>query len=233
MTINTVDPRRLIALFQESSAEQSPWIPGCEGARKAELINTQAALREMARRTGGISIANENDLSVAIARVMNDQTGYYLIGFKPAGPALGGANRSPRFRSISIRVRRPGLKVRFHSSLYEEEEKQPAPVGSSRRLADAVLSPFTVSDIRVRFSSRFWDAGATTGSILETVLQIDARDLVFSQETDGRRKAVFDILAAVYAAEEKPVDTFERSYTVSLIPSAHERALAEGLVQRL
>ncbi len=233
VTINTIDPRRLIASFQESTAEQRLWDPGCEGSRKQELINTQAALAEMARRTGGISVADENDLSVAIGRVMSDQTGYYLIAFKPAGPALGGANRSPRFRNISIRVRRSGLKVRFHSSLYEEEEKQPAPVGSSRRLADAVLSPFSVPDIRVRFSSRFWDAGATAGSILETVLQIDARDLVFSQGTDGRRKAVFDILAAVYGAEDKPVDTFERSYTVSLLPSAHERALAEGLVQRL
>jgi hypothetical protein len=187
----------------------------------------------MARRTGGISIANDNDLSAAIARVMHDQAGYYLIGYKPSQSPAKAPKGSSALRKIAINVTRPGLKVRFHSSLYAEPERQPSPEDAHRRLAAAVSSPFAIADIHVRLASRFWDAGPTAGSILDTVFEIDARDLVFSSENDGRRKAAFDLLAVIYGTASKPLDTFEKSYTVSLTATACERALHEGLVQRL
>jgi hypothetical protein len=64
-------------------------------------------------------------------------------------------------------------------------------------------------------------------------VQVDARDLVFTNESDGRKKAVFDILALLYGAETKPVETLEKTYTVTLTGDGYKTALAEGLIQRL
>jgi hypothetical protein len=168
-----------------------------------------------------------------MARVMNDQTGYYSIGYKPSASASKGARGEPRFRQIAVRVTRPGLTARFHSSLYVEEQAQPTPASGNQRLAAAVSSPFAIPNVRIRISTTFWNAGAPAGSILDTVLQVDARDLNFSTESDGRRKAVFDILAVIYGGESKPLDTFDKNYTVSLTPDGYRTALADGLLQRL
>ena len=227
VAVNTIDPRGLLAL---SSAD---WGDACAQARQTELVNTQQELAEIAHSTGGISIKDDNDLSGAMGRVMNDQAGYYLIGYKPSVSTAKGTRGEPRSRKIAVRVTRPGLTARFHSSLYEEEQAQPTPGSGNQRLVAAVSSPFAIPNVRVRISTRFWNAGAPAGSILDTVLQVDARDLAFSTESDGRRKAVFDILAVIYGGESKPLDTFDKSYTVSLTPDGYQKALADGLLQRL
>ena len=226
VTINTIDPRGLISL----SADVEP--DSCENARRTELVNTQQTLANMARATGGISITDDNDFSRAMARVMEDQAGYYLIGYKPPAFPGKGAGDSPGFRKIAITVKRPGVKIRFHSSLYEETARQSSPRNSGERLVAAVTSPFAIPGVHVRISSRFWDAG-TPGPMLTTLVQVDARDLAFTNESDGRKKAVFDILALLYGAETKPVETLEKTYTVMLTGDGYKTALAEGLIQRL
>jgi len=232
VAVNTIDPRGLLTLNSGAEHGHSSGDP-CGEARQTELVNTQQELAEIAHSTGGISIKDDNDFLGAMARVMNDQVGYYLIGYKPSVFASKGAHGEPRFRRIAIRVTRPGLTARFHSSLYEEEQAQPSPESGNQRLAAAVSSPFAIPNVRVRISTRFWNAVAPAGSILDTVLQVDARDLAFSTESDGRRKAVFDILAVIYGGESKPLDTFDKSYTVSLTPESYQKALADGLLQRL
>jgi hypothetical protein len=70
------------------------------------------------------------------------------------------------------------------------------------------------------------------GPVLDTDLRIDARDCTFV-ESGERRQAEIHLIAAIWGTGEKPLDTFERSYTVSLAPAAYERPLSEGLVQRM
>jgi VWFA-related protein len=231
IVVNTIDPRGLIATFDTTERSHSAE-DACADARFTELALTQIQLGEIARRTGGISISNDNDLAASMDKVATDQLGYYLIGYKPPEAAKAGRG-SAGFRKIAVRVTRPGLKVRFHSSLYEEAPEQASTADGGKRLIAAVASPFAIPNVRTRLASRYWDAGPQAGPVLDTVLEIDARDLQFNIGSDGRRKAVFDILALIYGSDSKPLDTFEKSYTVSLTEDAYQRALREGLVQQL
>lgn len=231
IVVNTIDPRGLMATFDTAERSHSGG-DGCASARLSELGLSQAQLGDIARRTGGISIINDNDLAASMIKVATDQLGYYLIGYKlPEGAKTGRGNDG--FRKISIRVTRPGVKVRFHSSLYEQAPEQASEDGNVKSLVAAVASPFAIPNVHVRLNSRFWDAGPGAGPVLDTTLEIDARDLHFSVESGGRRKATFDILALIYGTASKPLDTFEKSYTVSLTETAYARALREGLVQQL
>jgi VWFA-related protein len=227
ITVNAIDPRGLPASF--ATAELSD---GCQKARQTELSLTQQQLVDIARRTGGTSTINDNDIAASMTRVMNDQLEYYLIGYKP--PDSGTHNRgASKPRQLTIRVKRPGLTVRFHSSLYRLEPQQSSAQDPVKRLVTAVASPFAIPNVRMRLASRFWDAGASAGIILDTILEIDTRDLSFRTESDGHRKAVFDIVAVIYGSDPKPLDTFEKSYTVSLTEAAYQRAVRDGLVQLL
>ncbi|MDR3718565.1 MAG: VWA domain-containing protein [Bryobacteraceae bacterium] len=225
IAVNTIDPRGLIATFETAESES----PECSEAQMSELNLTQLQLSDMAKRTGGISMYNDNDIAGAMARVMNDQLGYYLIAYKPPETVKG----QQEFRKIAVRATRPGVKVRYHNSLYTQEPEQAQAAHAGNRLVAAVESPFAVSDVRLRCASRFWDAGTGAGSVLDTLLEIDARDLTFHTDSDGRRTATFEILAETYGSTAKPLDTFEKSYTMSFTERAYQRALREGLVQKL
>lgn len=233
VTVNTIDPRGLIASFDTAEREQisSSIRSATVEERYQELAGSQQNLADIAHQTGGIAITNDNDLSAAMAQVLNEEDSYYLIAYKPSTDPPSERDGAPRVRNLVVRVNRPGLKVRFHSSLYAG-----APMSSidpAQRLANAALSPFAQSGIRVRCASHFWDAGEKAGMVLDTTLHIEARDLTFTTEPDGRRKAAFDVLAVIFGPEIKPLDTFEKSYTVALTGDAYRKALAEGLVQQL
>jgi VWFA-related protein len=227
IVVDTIDSRGLIATFD--TAEQGYEGSGCGDARMSELTLTQLQLSDIAKRTGGISVYNDNDIVGAMARVMNDQLGYYLIAYKPPEAA----KREQEFRKIAIRVTRPGLRVRYHNSIYTQEPEQASAANAGSRLVAAVESPFAVSDVRLRCASRFWDAGPGAGSVIDTLLEIDPRDLTFHTDSDGRKTATFDILAVIFGSAAKPLDTFEKSYTMSFTERAYQRALREGLVQKL
>jgi VWFA-related protein len=230
ISVDTIDPRGLIATFETADGA------GCRDAKMSELTLTQQQLADLARRTGGIAIFNDNDIAGAMGRVMDDQAGYYLIAYKPP-PVANGGHSDPGFRKITIHVTRPALKLRYHNSLYEQEPDQAlresASKGGEDPLVAAVASPFAMRAVRVRLASRYWDGGPGVGSVLDNFLQIDARDLTFLPDGDGRRKANFDILALISGSATKPLDTVEKNYTISLTEAAWQRALREGLVQKL
>ncbi len=230
ISVDTIDPRGLIATFETADGA------GCRDAKMSELTLTQQQLADLARRTGGISVYNDNDIAGAMGRVMDDQLGYYLIAYKPT-PLANGGHADPGFRKITIRATRPALKLRYHNSLYEQEPDQASREGASKGgedpLVAAVASPFSMRAVRVRLASRYWDGGPGVGSVLDTLLQIDARDLTFLPDGTGRRKANFDILALISGSATKPLDTVEKNYTISLTEAAWQRALREGLVQKL
>ena len=235
ITVNTIDPRGLLTPFGVSSEDITADTGGpgsCPEARQMELVNSQTELAEIARRTGGIAIKESSDFSDAIGRVMQDDAGYYLIGYKPSPQTGKRASAGVKFRKLAVRLKRPGLKARFHSGLYDTEElavRPPAAAG--RRLAAALTSPFALRDVGVKVASMFWDSGAS-GLILQSTIQIDARTLRFSAESDGRHKGEFELIAVTYAVQDRPLDKFEKGYVVTLTPTAYEKALVEGLVQR-
>jgi hypothetical protein len=54
-----------------------------------------------------VAVINTNDLNGGLKRVVDDLTSYYLMGYSSTNSKLDG-----RFRSIKVRVKRPGVDVR-------------------------------------------------------------------------------------------------------------------------
>lgn len=64
-------------------------------------------LRTLAENTDGTAIVDTNDLSGTLRRAMADLSGYYLIGYYSTNTTFDGS-----YRSIDVKVRRPGVDVR-------------------------------------------------------------------------------------------------------------------------
>ncbi len=80
---------------------------GMEGRLESLLGGPTHGLAELANSTGGQYISNTNDLTSAFRKVNEDRRYYYMLAYSSSNPALDNS-----YRSISVKVRRPGVTVR-------------------------------------------------------------------------------------------------------------------------
>ena len=73
----------------------------------ANLRVKQDGLRFLADNTDGTAIVNTNNIDGMLQRIVDDLSSYYLFGYYSTNTKLDG-----RFRNITVRVKRPGAKVR-------------------------------------------------------------------------------------------------------------------------
>jgi hypothetical protein len=76
-------------------------------------------LRTLAEATDGLAVVNNNDIEKGMQRVIDDLTSYYLLGYYSSNRKLDG-----RFRSIKVRVKRPGVDVRARRGYRAATDKE-------------------------------------------------------------------------------------------------------------
>jgi VWFA-related protein len=86
-------------------------------------------LRVLASNTDGVAIVDTNDLSGGLGRMAADLSSYYLLGYYSSNTKLDG-----RFRSIRVRVKRPGVDVRARRGYRAPTAEE---VGAARAAAAA------------------------------------------------------------------------------------------------
>jgi VWFA-related protein len=199
--------------------------------RRDEFFESQNGLNYLARQTGGFPLFNSNDLSGGIKRVLDDQKGYYLIGYRPDESTFDQKTGRRRFHKISIKVKRPGLSVRSRTGFYgiTNEEAVPQRHTRAEQLLSALTSPFASGGVGLRLTSLFGN-DPKAGSFVRSLLHIDARDLTFTDEADGWHKAVFDVLAYTFGDNGTVVDQINRVQTIRVRGETYKRALENGFV---
>lgn len=191
------------------------------------LWNTQVGMRFIAEQTGGTALVNNNDIDLGLQRALDDLKGYYLIGYRPSDGTFG---RS-RFHKISIRVKRPGLKVRSRKGFFglTDEERRAAPRTRSEELIAAMTSPFQTGEINLRLTSLFSnDPGK--GSFMRSLLHVDAKALKFQADSEGWQTAHMEVAAMTFDDSGKIVDQSTRTETIQVRGASYERLLRNGLI---
>jgi len=192
-------------------------------SRSTELQRNLDGAEVLAKETGGFLIRNKNDFG--LDRVLEDQNGYYLIGYRPATETF---NR--KYHTIQARVKRSGYNVRTRGGFYGVSESAPA-ASAADRLNKALISPFTAKDIAVRLTALFANQ-TNRGSVLRSFLIIDAKDLTFVKDA-GTQVAKFDLSAALFSDNGSLVDRQLFNVKVNLDERQYERAQREGVLYGL
>jgi VWFA-related protein len=199
--------------------------------REQQADETHTVLSYLAQRTGGIFEHNRNDLGSSIERIMQDQQGYYLIGYRPDESTIA-TNGMRRMHDLKVKVKRSGLRVRTRAGYlgvnYENREQRPRT--RAEQLKAALTSPFASGDIDVRLTSLFGDE-PKGGSYLRSLLHIDAKDLQFTKASDGTRTAELDMVAVAFGDNGQIVNQLNYPQTVRAANDAdYQRMLDNGLV---
>jgi len=197
--------------------------------RRDQLLDTQEGLSYLARETGGLAIKNNNDLSGGVKKILDDQS-YYLVAYEPDSETFDAAKR--KYNKLEVKVLRKDTKVRYRSGFFNVADRPEKPVSTLSPVAQietALVSPFAVSGINMRLNALFGN-DEKTGSFVRSLIHIDANDLKFTDEKDGTKKAVLDVLAMSFGDNGQIVDQLAKNYSLILKPDAYRKAVAEGII---
>jgi VWFA-related protein len=203
--------------------------------RRTEFFESQNGLNYLAQQTGGLFIRNSNDLNAGIRRVIQDQEGYYLIGYRPDESTFDAISGRRKFHKLTLKVNRPGkFNVRMRTGFFgvTDEEAEAAPQTSAQRLVAALTSPFGSAGVHVRLTSLFAN-DPKMGSMMRSMLYVKASDLTFKTEPDDWHTTVFDIVAVTYGDNGVLVDRIGRTHTMRLKGKTYERVLRDGFTYNL
>jgi VWFA-related protein len=82
-------------------------------AEQSMRSNNFSALAELASSTGGLLLADTNDLSKSAQRVAEDVSSYYQLSYVPPATEYDG-----RFRAVTIRIKRPNVRAQTRSGYF-------------------------------------------------------------------------------------------------------------------
>jgi VWFA-related protein len=243
VVLYTVDARGLVTggLTAEDNPQIRDWGPGMTPAefnelmvqearnrqaeRHLELLNTQEALQFMAAQTGGFAILNTNDLNRGVQRVLDDQRGYYLIGYVSKAPQPGRWEQG----RITVKVKRPGLKVRARGGVYGPSSPAQPEDAAAEPLLLAALSPFGAGDVTVRLTALF-NYDETAGSYIRTMLFIDGAALTFAKTGDGAYETHPEIVLVSVGDNGQIDGHWKQTFDLRFSGAEYERAREAGLV---
>jgi VWFA-related protein len=194
-----------------------------ETALNALRMDVQGALQDLAEGTGGLLIADSNDVRKGIARAVGDLRGYYELVYEPTRKEYDG-----RFRRIEVKVRRPNVLVQARSGYFAiPPEEGTATFAYEVDLLRALRAAPAPTEFPIRTAAfRF---GPEEGGVRYTaVLEVPLADLAF--EADGKGdtdRAHFSMMAVVRDPTGAVVEKFSEDSPLFL-PRTRREALRQG-----
>ena len=76
-------------------------------------MSRSGGLGALADATGGLFFRDANDIGRGVLRALEDQQGYYLLGYVPDESTF--TSGAPELHKLTVRVKRPGVRVRSRS----------------------------------------------------------------------------------------------------------------------
>ncbi|MEW6731307.1 MAG: VWA domain-containing protein [Acidobacteriota bacterium] len=198
--------------------------------RRQDLFDdSQTALKFLATQTGGVYM---NSLDTGINNVLEDQKGYYLLGYIPE--MNKGDKQDSLLHNVTVKVKRRGLQIRSRTGFYGiNYENSRQPLGSAEeQLVAAVKSPFEASSLKLRFTSLF-TYDTKEGSFLRCLIHIDTKSLSFNNVSDGGHRASFEILTVAYGENGQVAGQLGRKHNITIPDRGYQQARQEGFVYTL
>lgn len=136
----SVDPRGLGGLSSEMMEIQpvfddDPALGLNTQGLDSDLRISQDSLRVLAEETSGLASVNTNDFSTAFARLVKDNSAYYVLGYYPPGQ-----RRDGKFHRLEVKVSRPGVRVRARGGYSTPKGREARPPALATRDTPSVLA---------------------------------------------------------------------------------------------
>ncbi len=184
-------------------------------------------LENLAGDTGGLAIADTNDLGTRLALVADELAVYYEVVYEPANPVMDG-----RFRRIEARSSRPGVRLRTRKGYFANPRKQPAIAAYELPLLEALAA----SEPRREFTTRadvlhFGPSGADRNCVF--LAEVPLSEIQLDQDPgDGTYRGHLSLVGFIKDTEGRVVARLTQDLVISGPWAKREQALAESALFR-
>ncbi len=207
LAIYTMDIRGLQAMVPGGEAQNaslrgtSPYSGQSTLNQYNSNFSSQETLVTLAGDTGGRAFLDSNDFGRVFTGVQQDTSFYYMIGYRSTNTARDG-----RFRRITVRVNRPGLKLDFRKGYYAPADFQHSTrEDREQQLQDELASELPTTDLPVYLSAGYFRMADNRFYIPVSVI-VPGNEIPFTRSSD-QDKATLDLLGVVLDPEKRPLGT--------------------------
>jgi VWFA-related protein len=200
--------RREVSMVKNAGAFAAP----------PELSDPSTAPMTLARGTGGFALTS-NDLGKDLGKVVDDTATYYSLGYEP--------DHAPdrRYHSIIVKVKRPGLKVRYRSGYLD--------LSDSERVAEELATPLSFPKPKgsLPVSLKVEELGPDGGKIkLVAHVDVPIKALTLLPKADGTLHAEPEVILAIYNERGENITVLPRRFPID-VPAGQEDAARAGAVK--
>ena len=234
VAIYAIDPRGLTA-FEETI--EAPGTPSdgpqysVVGALRSAQQLSRLSLQVLAEETGGFAAVNRNDFADAFARIVRENSTYYVLGYYPTNE-----RRDGRFRRLEVLVKCPGLQVRARRGYVAPRGRAPEPrpaaaAGDGESLSpasvSALSSPIPISGVPLTMFAAAYKGTAPNASI---ALALEMRvDRFTFEERNGTFNDTVEVGFTSVDADGTVRNGNRHRLTLELRPETHAITMQRGL----
>ena len=223
LSIYSVDVRGLQAIgpLGDASTGSLRGQAGFNGSALTTNMNqnlaTQEVMATLSSDTGGKAFFDSNDFAPAFAQVQKDTSAYYAIGFHSSNPARDG-----KYRKLTVKVKRPGVKVEYRQGYYAPADFQHA--GSEDReqqLNDELASDLPATDMALYLDAMYFRLDENR-YYMPVSLVVPGSQIPFVKGGD-KDKATLDIVGEVLDEVKRPIGRVRETVKLNLDPALNAR----------
>ena len=185
---------------------------------------THTSMQEIAERTGGRAFYNRNEIGNAIVESMNDGATYYTLSYSP-----GNRDWNGKFRRISVKTRRSGVKLRYRLGYFAIEPA--ATMGRQEQIAafEHAMDLSTPASTAILFQARVFPPSDKTQNQVVVNYSIAAAGLSFEKGQDQLQHASVNCAVEAYSSKGELVSKDGTTLTAALRPDVYDKVLRDGL----
>lgn len=205
-----------------ASAQVAVYPVDARGLSISTDIDSQEAMRELARETGGRAYVNQNEIKVGVERAFADETAAYTIGYYPENKKYDN-----KYRSLKVKVKRDGVDVQNRRGYYAVDPTQVKGYNAQQQVATALgdVMPSTLVSFMAQVKPPA--ANSVPGKIGVTYL-VDASTL--SAEDAGGGKHLNVVFLASITSGGKIVSSSSQRVDQTFDANTYQQIVQKGMV---
>ena len=223
LAIYSVDTRGLQAISPLGDASTGS-LRGAGAYNGGALLNnmnnnfaTQEVMASLSTDTGGKAFFDSNDFAPAFAQMERDTSAFYAIGFRSTNPARDG-----KYRKLTIKINRPGVKLEYRPGYYAPADFQhSAHEDRERELEEQLASDLPATDMAVYMDAMYFRLDDNRFYVPVSLI-VPGSQIPFVKGGD-KDKATLDIIGAVIDELKRPIGHARETVKLNLDPSLQAR----------
>ena len=177
-------------------------------------------MNSVADQTGGRAFYNTNNLEKAIRESMEDGSTYYTLGYYPENKNWDG-----RFRKITVKVNRAGVKLHYRQGFFavepnpqQDQKLQAMDMGNALDWNNPISTALPFQAVVMPPSSQ-------NGNKVQINFGVDPHAISFELRADGLQHAAIDCGVRVYNKSGESIAAHGNTFNAALSPEQYQRVM--------